>query len=190
MELILQGINSVVSDLHLLLQGGDTLAQPFHLQILLHQPGGQVDHKIFSAIKGELGCLSDVSKMCHIVALKGLKAVQRTHALNSDPPNQVRIHCPHVLHVAHTVTPHGVILLLSREKSQGVHHHLQGMVATESRQSLHGCCFSGVVRPESNRLRVKRTTTRLKGMSLQSLARLGNEVRDAPHTTAPCTKGA
>jgi hypothetical protein len=42
------------------------------------------------------------------------------------------------------------------------------MVATESRQSLHGCCLNGVVRPESNRLRVKRTPTRLKGMSLQS----------------------
>jgi hypothetical protein len=42
------------------------------------------------------------------------------------------------------------------------------MVAIESRQSLHGCCFSGVVRPKSNRLGVKRTPTRLKGMSLQS----------------------
>jgi hypothetical protein len=61
-----------------------------------------------------------------------------------------------------------VSLLLSREKSQGVHHHLQGMVATESRQSLHGCCFSGVVRPESNRLGVKGMPTWLKGMSLQS----------------------
>jgi hypothetical protein len=166
MELVLQDISSVVSDLHLLLQGSDTLAQPFHLQILLHQLEGQVDHKIFSAIKGEVGSLSDVSKMCHSVSLKGLEAVQRTHALNSDPPNQVRIHCPHVLHVAHTVTSHGVILLLSREKSQGVHHHFQGMVATESRQSLHGCCFSGVVCPISNRLGVKRTPTRLKGISL------------------------
>jgi hypothetical protein len=106
--------------------------------------------------------------MCHNIAQQGLKAVQRTHALNSDPPNQVRIHCPHILHMAHTVTPHGVILLLSREESQGVHHHLQGVVATESCQSLHGCCFSGVVRPESNRLGVKRTPTRLKGMILQS----------------------
>jgi hypothetical protein len=70
--------------------------------------------------------------------------------------------------MAHTVTPHGVILLLSREESQGVHHHLQGMVATESCQSLHGCRLSGVVRPESNCLRVKGTPTRLKGMSLQS----------------------
>jgi hypothetical protein len=42
------------------------------------------------------------------------------------------------------------------------------MVATESRQSLHSCRFGGVVRPESNRLGVKRTPTRLKGMSLQS----------------------
>jgi hypothetical protein len=107
--------------------------------------------------------------MCHSVALQGLKAVQRTHALNSDPPNQVRIHCPHILHMAHTVTPHGVILLLSKEESQGVHHHLQGMVATGSHQGLHRCRFSGVVRPESNHLGVKRTPTRLKGMSLQSL---------------------
>jgi hypothetical protein len=61
-----------------------------------------------------------------------------------------------------------VILLFSREESQGVHHHFQGMVATESRQGLHRCRFSGVVRPESNRLGVKRTPTRLKGMSLQS----------------------
>jgi hypothetical protein len=115
-----------------------------------------------------LGGLSDVSEMCHSVALQGLKAVQRTHALNSDPPNQVMIHCPHILHMAHTVAPHGVILLLSREESQGMHHHLQGMVATKSRQSIHCCRFSGVVRPESNRLGVKRTPTRLKGMSLQS----------------------
>jgi hypothetical protein len=167
-ELVLQDINSVVSDLHLLLQGSNALAQPFHLQILLHPLGGQVDHKIFSAVEGVLGGLSDASKLCHSVALQGLKAVQHIHALNSDPPNQVRIHCPHIFHVAHTVTPHGVILLLSREESQGVHHHLQGMVPTESRQSLHGYSFSGVVRPESNHLGVKRTPTRLKGMSLQS----------------------
>jgi hypothetical protein len=106
--------------------------------------------------------------MCHSVALQGLKAVQRTHALNSDSPDQVRIHLPYALHMAHSVAPHGVILLLRREESQVVHHHLQGMVATESRESLHGCCFSGVVRPESNRLGVKITPTRLKGMSLQS----------------------
>jgi hypothetical protein len=31
MELVLQDINGVASDLHLLLQGGDALAQPFHL---------------------------------------------------------------------------------------------------------------------------------------------------------------
>jgi hypothetical protein len=92
MELVLQDINSVVSDLHLLLQGGDALAQPFHLQVLLHQLGGQVDHKVFSAVEGELGGLSEVSKMCHSVVLQGLKAVERTHALNSDPPNQVGIH--------------------------------------------------------------------------------------------------
>jgi hypothetical protein len=128
----------------------------------------QVDHKIFSAVEGELGGLGDVSKMCHSVALQGLEAVQRTDALNSDPPNLIRIHCPHIFHMAHTVTPHGGILLLSREESQGVHHHLQGMVATERRQGLHGRRFSGVVRPESNRLGVKRTPTRLKGMSLQS----------------------
>jgi hypothetical protein len=70
--------------------------------------------------------------------------------------------------MAHTVAPHGVILLLSGEESQWVHHHLQGMVATESRQGLHSCRFSGVVRPESNRLGVKGTPTRLKGMSHQS----------------------
>jgi hypothetical protein len=45
MELVFQDINSVVSDLHLLLQGGDALAQPFHLQVLLHQLGGQQNHK-------------------------------------------------------------------------------------------------------------------------------------------------
>jgi hypothetical protein len=68
-ELVLQDINSVVSDLHLLLQGGNAPAQPFHLQILLYQLGGQVDHKVFSAVEGELGGLSDVSKMCHSIAL-------------------------------------------------------------------------------------------------------------------------
>jgi hypothetical protein len=31
MELVLQDIDSVVSNLHLLLQGGNALAQPFHL---------------------------------------------------------------------------------------------------------------------------------------------------------------
>jgi hypothetical protein len=62
--------------------------------------------------------------MCHSVALQGLKAVQCAHALNSDPPNQVRIDRPYVLHMAHTVAPHGVILLLSKEEPQGVHHHL------------------------------------------------------------------
>jgi hypothetical protein len=30
-ELVFQDINGVVLDLHLLLQGGDALAQPFHL---------------------------------------------------------------------------------------------------------------------------------------------------------------
>jgi hypothetical protein len=106
--------------------------------------------------------------MCHSVALQGLKAVQRTHALNGDPPNQVMIHRPYVLHMAHTVAPHGVVPLLSREESQWVHYHLQGMVATESHQGLHSCRFGGVVRPESNCLGVKGTPTRLKGMSLQS----------------------
>jgi hypothetical protein len=106
--------------------------------------------------------------MCHSVAWHGLKAVQCAHVLNSDPPNQVRIHHPYVLYMGHTVAPLGVILLLSREESQGVHHHLQGMVATESRQGLHSCHFSGVVHPESIRLGVKGTPTGLKGMSLQS----------------------
>jgi hypothetical protein len=76
--------------------------------------------------RGELGGLSEVSKVCHSVALQALKVVQRTNALNSDPPNQVRIHGPYVLHMAHTVAPHGVVLLLGGEESQGVHHHLQG----------------------------------------------------------------
>jgi hypothetical protein len=31
MELVFHDINGVVLDLHLLLQGGDALAQPFHL---------------------------------------------------------------------------------------------------------------------------------------------------------------
>jgi hypothetical protein len=106
--------------------------------------------------------------MCHSVALQGLKAVQHTHALNGDPPNQARIHRPYVLRMAHMVAPHGVVLLLSGEKSQGVHHHLQGMVATESHQGLHSCRFGGVVHPESNCLGVKGTPTRLKGMSFQS----------------------
>jgi hypothetical protein len=69
--------------------------------------------------------------------------------------------------MAHTVAPHGVIPLLSGEESQGVHHHLQGMVATESRHGLHSCRFSGVVRPESNSLGIKGTPTRLKGMCLR-----------------------
>jgi hypothetical protein len=120
------------------------------------------------AVEGEFGGLSEVSKMCHSVFLQGLKAVQCAHALNSDPPDQVRIHGPDVLHMVHTVAPHGVIPLLSREESQGVHPHLQGMVATESRQGLHSCRLDGVVPPESNSLGVKGTPTRLKGMSLQS----------------------
>jgi hypothetical protein len=70
--------------------------------------------------------------------------------------------------MAHTVAPHGVIPLLSGEESQGVHHHLQGMVATESCQGLQSYRLSGVVRPESNGLRVKGTPTRLKGVCLQS----------------------
>jgi hypothetical protein len=90
------------------------------------------------------------------------------HISLSDPPNQFRIHSPYILHMAHTVAPHGVIPLLSGEESQGVHHHLQGMVATESRQGLHSYRFGGVVRPESNSLKINGTPTRLKGMCLQS----------------------
>jgi hypothetical protein len=70
--------------------------------------------------------------------------------------------------MAHTVAPHGVIPPLNREESQGVHHHLQGMVATKSHQGLHSCRLGGVVRPESNNLGVKGMPTRLKGVSLQS----------------------
>jgi hypothetical protein len=95
------------------------------------------------------------------VALQGLKAVQCAHALNSDPPNLVGRHGPHVLHVAHSVAPHGVIPLLSGEESQQVHYHLQWMVAVESCQGLHSCSLSGVVCPESNSLRVKGMPTRL-----------------------------
>jgi hypothetical protein len=94
-------------------------------------------------------------------ALQSLKAVQCTDALNSDPPNLVRMHSPHVFHMAHTVAPHGVIPLLSGEESQWVHYHLQGMVAKESCQSLHSCSLGGVVRPESNSLGVKGMPTRL-----------------------------
>jgi hypothetical protein len=128
--------------------------------------------------------------MCHSVALQGLKAVHGAHALNSNSPNQVRIHGPYVLHMAHTVAPHGVIPLLSGEKSQGVHHHLQGMVAIESRQGLHSCRFSGVVHLESNSLGVKGTPSQLKGDESPESARLGNVVPDATRTTAQCTKGA
>jgi hypothetical protein len=42
------------------------------------------------------------------------------------------------------------------------------MVATESRQGLHGSLLGGVIRPESNSLGVKGTPTWLKGMCLQS----------------------
>jgi hypothetical protein len=45
--------------------------------------------------------------MCHCVALQDLKAIQCAHTLNSDFPKQVRIHRPYVLHMAHTVAPHG-----------------------------------------------------------------------------------
>jgi hypothetical protein len=71
------------------------------------------------------------------------------------------MHGPHVLHMAHSVAPHGVIPLFSGEESQWVHHHLQGMVAAESCQGLHSCNLGGVVRPESNSLGVKGTPTQL-----------------------------
>jgi hypothetical protein len=70
--------------------------------------------------------------------------------------------------MTHTVAPHGVIPLLSGEESQWVQHHLQRMVAAESRQGLHSCRLGGVVRPESSSLEVKGTPTRLKGVCLQS----------------------
>jgi hypothetical protein len=63
------------------------------------------------------------------------------------------------------------------------------MVATESRQGLHSCCFGGVVHPESNSLGVKGTPTRLKGMCLLESARLGNVAPDAPRTATPCKRG-
>jgi hypothetical protein len=70
--------------------------------------------------------------------------------------------------MAHTVAPHGVIPLLNGEESQWVHHHLQGMVAAESRQGLQSYRLGGVVHPESNSLGVKGTPTWLKWVSLQS----------------------
>jgi hypothetical protein len=106
--------------------------------------------------------------VCLGIALLGLEAVQCAHALNNDPPNLVGMHGPHVLHMALTVAPHGVITLFNGDESQWVHYHLQGMVATESRQSLHSCSLGGVVQPESNSLGVKGTPTKLKGVSLQS----------------------
>jgi hypothetical protein len=64
------------------------------------------------------------------------------------------MHGPHVLHVAHSVAPHGVIHLLSGEESQWVHYHFQGMVSAESHQGLHSCILGGVIHPESNSLGV------------------------------------
>jgi hypothetical protein len=71
------------------------------------------------------------------------------------------MHGPYVLHVAHSVAPHGVIPLLSGEESQWVHYHLQGMVSVESHRGLHSCSLGGVARPESNSLGVKGMPTRV-----------------------------
>jgi hypothetical protein len=74
--------------------------------------------------------------MCHGVALQGLEVVQCTHALDSDPPNLVGMHGPHILHMTHFAAPHWVIPFLGGEESKWVHHHLQGMISTEGCQGL------------------------------------------------------
>jgi hypothetical protein len=78
------------------------------------------------------------------------------------------MHGPHILHVAHSVAPHGVIPLLNGEESQWVHYHLQGMVAIEGRQGLHSCSLGGVICLEYNSLEVKGTPTWLQRVRLQS----------------------
>jgi hypothetical protein len=77
------------------------------------------------------------------------------------------MHSPHVLHMAHSVAPHGVIPLLGGEESQWVHHHLQGMVPAKGYQGIQRCGLSGVVRPEPDSLGVKGTPTRLQRVRLQ-----------------------
>ena len=74
-------------------------------------------------VEGDLCSLSEPSEVCHGVALQGLQVVQCTHALDSDPPNLVKMHGPHILAMAHSVTPHRII-------------PLQWVVSTEGRQSL------------------------------------------------------
>jgi hypothetical protein len=77
------------------------------------------------------------------------------------------MHSTHVLHVTHSVAPHGVIPLFSGEESQWVHHHLQGMIPTEDCQGFQRCGLSGFVRPEPDSLGVKGKLTRLQRERLQ-----------------------
>jgi hypothetical protein len=94
--------------------------------------------------------------------------VQHAHTLNADPPNLVGMHSPYILHMAHSIAPHGVIPLLGGEESQWVHYHFQGMIPSESCQGLQCCDLGGVVHPEPDSLGVKGTPTQLQRVSLQS----------------------
>jgi hypothetical protein len=89
------------------------------------------------------------------IALQGLQAVRCTHALDGDSPNLVGMHGPHMLDVAHSITPHRVIPLLSGEESKWVHHHLQWVVSAERHQSLQHRGLSGVVHPEFDSFGIK-----------------------------------
>jgi hypothetical protein len=73
MELDLEDIDSVILDLR-----------------------SQCVGEVLLTVEGELSGLSKVSEVCHGIALQGLKAVQCAHTLNSDPPNLVGMHGPHV----------------------------------------------------------------------------------------------
>jgi hypothetical protein len=78
------------------------------------------------------------------------------------------MHGPHVLHMAHSIAPHGVIPLLGGEESLWVHHHLQGMIPAEGCQGLQCCGLGGVVRSEPDSLEIKGTPSRLQRVRLQS----------------------
>jgi hypothetical protein len=134
--------------------------------------------------------MSEISEVCHGVALQGPSAVQCTHTLNSDPPNLVGMHGPHILHVAHSVAPHGVIPFLGGEESQWVHHHFQGMVSAEGCQGFQRYGLSGVVCPETYSLGIKGTPSRQQRVRLQGRsAKPCNVAPNAPCTTAPYTEG-
>jgi hypothetical protein len=65
------------------------------------------------------------------------------------------MHGPHILHVAHSVTLHRVILILGGEESKWVHHHLQWVIFVEGHQSFWCCGLGGVVRPEPDSFGIK-----------------------------------